>query len=61
MALTNGSISGHNQNVKRLVSLGVIECIGSEIDKRVRTYRLKAEVRALIQNFEASLQGARSA
>lgn len=58
MNLAQSSISGHNQDLKRLTALGIVERFECPSDGRVRKYRLSNDVRTLIENFAASRQAA---
>ncbi len=61
MNLTQSSISGHNQDLKRLTALGIVERFECERDGRVRKYRLSDELRMLIARFDAAKQTAGAA
>ncbi len=54
MNLTQSSISGHNQDLKRLTALGIVERFECPSDGRVRKYRLSDELRGLIDRFSAA-------
>jgi hypothetical protein len=46
MKKTGRSISGHNQDLKRLVDIGALEIKTSECDKRKRIYDISESLRA---------------
>lgn len=45
MKRTGRSISGHNQDLKRLVDIGVLTLTKTEIDKRKRIYDITEDLR----------------
>jgi DNA-binding MarR family transcriptional regulator len=45
MKKTGRSISGHNQDLKRLIDIGALEIKSSEKDKRKRLYDLSEKLR----------------
>ncbi len=61
MYLTQRSISGHNQDLKRLTALGIVERFECESDGRVRKYRLSNDVRMMMERFDAAKQAAGAA
>ncbi len=58
MYLTQRSISGHNQDLKRLTALGILERFECESDGRVRKYRLSEDARMMMARFDAAKQAA---
>ena len=61
MNLTQSSISGHNQDLKRLTALGIVERFECERDGRVRKYKLSDELRMLIARFDATREASGAA
>lgn len=45
MKKTGSSISGHNEDIKRLYALKIIELVDSSIDKRKRVYDITTEIK----------------
>lgn len=50
MKKTGRSISGHNEDLKRLVDIGALEVKISKIDKRKRIYDLSENLRSIFHS-----------
>jgi DNA-binding MarR family transcriptional regulator len=53
-ARTKRSLSGHNNDLRRLVEIGVLEVTGDESDLRRRLYRLTHKARLLVAEAAAT-------
>lgn len=48
------SISGHNTDMKRLLSLGIIELVGSVEDRRQRFFALTEKTQSVIESLSSA-------
>ena len=53
MAATGRSISGHNADMKRLLTLGHIELLPDPVDRRQKIYGLSRKMRDFIESFDS--------